>query len=134
MIGERIQALRGRSNMTQSMLAKKLGITRSAVNAWEMGISIPSTQYIIELAKLFKVSADFILEIDNKETINISDYEEEEKEIIYKLIGYFQEYHDMLKNIKDKCIENVYNEIQNENMKLSDYVNDTLKDFSDKLP
>lgn len=132
MIGERIQALR--SNMTQSMLAKKLGITRSAVNAWEMGISIPSTQYIIELAKLFKVSADFILEIDNKETINISDYEEEEKEIIYKLIGYFQEYHDMLKNIKDKCIENVYNEIQNENMKLSDYVNDTLRDFSDKLP
>ena len=120
--------------MTQSMLAKKLGITRSAVNAWEMGISIPSTQYIIELAKLFKVSADFILEIDNKETINISDYEEEEKEIIYKLIGYFQEYHDMLKNIKDKCIENVYNEIQNENMKLSDYVNDTLRDFSDKLP
>ena len=40
----------------------------------------------------------------------------------------------MLKNIKDKCIENVYNEIQNENMKLSDYVNDTLRDFSDKLP
>lgn len=102
MIGDRIKELRDRSNMTQNALAKKLGITRSAVNAWEMGISIPSTQYIVELSRLFKISSDFILELDSKETINISEFEKEEKEIIYKLIGFFEEYHDMLQGLKEK--------------------------------
>lgn len=102
MIGDRIKELRDRSNMTQNALAKKLGITRSAVNAWEMGISIPSTQYIVELSRLFKVPSDFILELDSNETINISEFEKEEKEIIYRLIGFFEEYHDMLQGLKEK--------------------------------
>ena len=33
--------------MTQADVAKKLGITRSSVNAWEMGISVPSTMYLV---------------------------------------------------------------------------------------
>ena len=54
--------------MTQTELAKKLGITRSSVNAWEMGISVPSTQYIIELSLLYKVSTDYLLgRTDNPE-------------------------------------------------------------------
>ena len=49
-IGEKIKKLRLEKFMTQAELAKQLGITRSSVNAWEMGISVPSTQYIVELA------------------------------------------------------------------------------------
>ena len=56
MIADRIKTIRERNNMTQSELAKYLGITRSSVNAWELGISVPSTQYIVELSQLFKVS------------------------------------------------------------------------------
>ena len=47
MIEERIRDLREKGHMTQTALAKKLGITRSSVNAWEMGISVPSTQYLV---------------------------------------------------------------------------------------
>ena len=50
MIADTIKNLRQQSGLTQSDLAKRLNITRSSVNAWEMGISIPSTQYIVELA------------------------------------------------------------------------------------
>ena len=39
MIAERIKTLRETNNLTQSALAKKLNVTRSSVNAWEMGIS-----------------------------------------------------------------------------------------------
>ena len=63
---ERIKELREKNNMTQSDLARRLGITRSSVNAWEMGISIPSTQYVVELAELFKVSTDYILGLSKK--------------------------------------------------------------------
>ena len=39
-IAERIHELRDIHSLTQSNLARKLGITRASVNAWEMGISI----------------------------------------------------------------------------------------------
>ena len=54
MVADRIKQLRLSNNMTQTELAKKLNITRSSVNAWEMGISTPSTTYIVELAQLFQ--------------------------------------------------------------------------------
>ena len=89
MISERIKQLRERANLTQTELAKKLNITRSSVNAWEMGISVPSTQYIVELSSLFRVSTDYILNIDDNDTINITNLREEEKRIISALIQYF---------------------------------------------
>ena len=50
MIADKIKLLREKSGLTQAELAKQIGITRSGVNAWEMGISVPSTHYIVELA------------------------------------------------------------------------------------
>lgn len=92
MINERIRELREKNDLTQTMLAKRLGLSRSAVNAWEMGISIPSTQYIVQLAGLFNVSTDYLLCIDKEEKIDISDLMQHEKEIIYSLLNYFKNY------------------------------------------
>jgi transcriptional regulator with XRE-family HTH domain len=47
-VGERITELRNKYNLTQHALAKELGVSRSSVNAWEMGISHPSIEKIIE--------------------------------------------------------------------------------------
>lgn len=70
MIAEKIKLLRENSGLSQKALADKLGITRSSVNAWELGISVPSTQYIVELATLFKVSTDYLLNVSNKKVIS----------------------------------------------------------------
>lgn len=51
MAADRIKTLREQKGLTQS----DLGITRSGVNAWEMKISVPYTQYIVELAHIFGV-------------------------------------------------------------------------------
>lgn len=77
------------ANLTQSDLAKKLNITRSSVNAWEMGISVPSTQYVVELANLFKVSTDYILGVPCKNTISMDELTEEQVKIMYTLMQYF---------------------------------------------
>ena len=61
MVADRIKQLREQMGMTQTELAKRLGITRSSVNAWEMGISVPSTQYIVELSRMFMVTTDYLL-------------------------------------------------------------------------
>lgn len=79
--------------MTQADLAKKLNITRSSVNAWEMGISIPSTAYIIELSQLFKVSTDYLLGLSTNITLDISSLSEREIQLVYRLVQYFQELH-----------------------------------------
>lgn len=91
MISERIKELREQNGYTQTTLAKKLGLSRSAINAWEMGLSVPSTQYLVELSKLFRISTDYILGLKKEEEIDISDLKWEEKEIIYALLKHFQE-------------------------------------------
>lgn len=89
LIGDTIRSLREQAGYSQAGLAKKLGVTRSSVNAWESGLSAPTAVYIIELSKLFHVSSDFILGLDNTMQLNLSEFSEEEVRILYSLINYF---------------------------------------------
>ena len=91
MIANKIKMLRERHNLTQSDLAKKLGLTRSGVNAWDMGLSVPSTQYIVELAALFGVSTDYLLDIEKEKSININGLSEKEVGMIIELVEYFKQ-------------------------------------------
>lgn len=90
MIAERIKHLREKNNLTQSSLAKKLNVTRSSVNAWEMGISVPSTALIVDLAKLFHVSTDYLLGLNENAALDISSLNDKETMILYELIEYFK--------------------------------------------
>ena len=78
MIEERLKKLREQNAMTQTELAKKLGITRSSVNAWEMGISVPSTALLVDIAKLFHVSTDYLLGITYTASLDISGLNDQE--------------------------------------------------------
>ena len=90
MVSDRIKFLREKKNYTQTDLAKKLGITRSSVNAWELGISVPSTQYIVELSNIFSVSTDYLLGVQKTSSIDISGLTEGDIEIIYSLTEYLK--------------------------------------------
>lgn len=85
-IAERIRFLREKSGMTQSDLAKNLGISRSAVNSWEMSLSTPSVSNIVEMSILFGVPTDCILSISDKILIDITDLSAEQQEIVIRLI------------------------------------------------
>lgn len=76
--------------MTQTELAKLLGITRSSVNAWELGISIPSTQYVVELAMLFKVSTDYLLGVEHTVSVNVSGLSEGDIQIVNALVNHLR--------------------------------------------
>lgn len=100
MIADRIKALREQRSMTQAELAKRLGITRSSVNAWEMGISVPSTQYLVEVANIFKVSADYLLGLSTTATVSLDGLTEQDVQMVYALIAFLRE-----KNIKAEGFE-----------------------------
>lgn len=91
MVADRIKALREQSGFTQATLAKQLGITRSSVNAWELGISVPSTQYIVELAYIFKVSTDHLLCVDHTATVSVEGLSEKDIELIHSIIIHLRE-------------------------------------------
>lgn len=78
-------------NISQAELAKRLGITRSSVNAWELGISVPSTQYIVELSAIFKVSTDHLLCVDDSASVSVKGLSESDVKIIYSLITHLRE-------------------------------------------
>lgn len=90
MIAEKIKHLREQNGLTQAALTKKLGITRSSVNAWELGISIPSTQYIVELALLFNVTTDYLLDVNTSAAINTDGLSAEDLKVLYSLVQHLK--------------------------------------------
>ena len=47
--------------MTQEFVAEAIGVSRQAGSKWENGVSDPSTSNLLELAKLFQISAEELL-------------------------------------------------------------------------
>lgn len=85
-LDNRIKKLREAKGWTQSELGRKMKVTRASVNAWEMGISNPSTDYLVDLAKIFDVSSDFLLGLKESSTINVNGLSVNDVSIIYTII------------------------------------------------
>ena len=52
--------------MSQEELAEQLDVSRQAVSRWEVGSALPDASNILQLSKLFGVSADYLLNDDYK--------------------------------------------------------------------
>lgn len=88
MISDNIKRLRENAGLSQSALARKLGVTRASVNAWEMELSAPTAQYLVALAQLFHTTTDDILGLESEEQIVLRDMNEQEKRLVYDLVSY----------------------------------------------
>ena len=95
-VGDRIRALRENANMTQAQIAKKFKLSRSAVNYWEMGLSVPTTQYILELAKVFNVSTDYILGQNETSTLSVAGLTDEQVTAVAHVIKCFRDSNNKL--------------------------------------
>lgn len=90
-INKKIKTLRSASGMTQADLARRLNITRASVNAWEMGVSNPSTEFVIEMAKIFGVSTDYLLDMPTASSIDVQGLAVADVDIVYNLIKRLRE-------------------------------------------
>ena len=89
MISDNIKRLRENTGLSQAALARKLGVTRASVNAWEMELSAPTAQYLIALAQLFHTTTDDILGLESQEQIVLRGMKE--KRLVYDLVAYIAE-------------------------------------------
>ena len=85
MTADRIKALREARGWTQAELARRLNITRNGVNSWEQGLSMPSPACLVDLAKLFSVSTDYLLGVERLETVNVTGLDEKDVAMLEQL-------------------------------------------------
>ena len=63
----RLRELRNKSGLTQNEIANKLSVSGQTILNWENGIYEPKIYQLIQLADLFNVSVDYLIERKNNE-------------------------------------------------------------------
>ena len=69
----RVKELREKAGLSMEQLAKQLGVTKSRVNMWENNGTVPRMNILIELAKYFNVTTDFLLGNDDASNISLEN-------------------------------------------------------------
>lgn len=87
-IGERLRLLRESKGLSQTEVAKLLGVNRTTYVHYETGYSKP-TQKLKELCSLFNTTSDYIMGTDRNDTainvsLNTTDLTEHEHKLIKK--------------------------------------------------
>lgn len=73
MFREKIKALRESRGLTKKQLAKAIGVSERAYITYEYGQREPSMETIVNLAKYFGVTTDYLLDMDNAKALNPID-------------------------------------------------------------
>lgn len=84
MTANRLQQLRKANGYSQDVLAEKLGISRQAVSKWERAESSPSVDNLIDLAKLYGITVDEMLNTEGDKVV-IKTQKNTKNDIIGKL-------------------------------------------------
>lgn len=66
-LADKIVSLRKKSGWSQEELAQQLNVTRQSVSKWESAQSIPELDKILQMARLFSVSTDYLLKDELEE-------------------------------------------------------------------
>ena len=60
-VGKRVMALRKEQKYTREVFAEKIGIPSTTLRNYELGIHEPGHSFIIQIAREFSVSTDYLL-------------------------------------------------------------------------
>ena len=61
MLNKKIHQLRKEKGLSQEELASQLTVSRQAISKWELGESVPDTENVVQLSRIFGVSTDYLL-------------------------------------------------------------------------
>ena len=84
--GNNLKTLRLQNGLTQAQVAQKLGVTKSVISAYETGLRLPSYDILINISRIFKVSTDYLLGLENIREIDLSGLTEEEIQALLNLV------------------------------------------------
>ena len=79
---KRVKAIREDNDLTQSDIASRLNVNRSAYSLWELGVNTIPLSNLVDFCNLFGLSMDYVLEITN-----VKNYTLANKNIDIKVLG-----------------------------------------------
>lgn len=100
MFHERIRELRNARKLSQQELANKLGVSKQSVSNWENNNIAPSIEQVIKISKFFHTSVDYILGLDDRKMIDISNYDDKIISFILQTLGFVDELENDFINFK----------------------------------
>jgi transcriptional regulator with XRE-family HTH domain len=101
-LGEKLLFLRKAKSLSQEQLASEITVSRQAISKWELGESLPDTENIKQIMKIFDVTADFLLNDEIDIPITKSVNEETEEDVAFLLLK------NELKDDSDKLALRMY--------------------------
>lgn len=72
MLGDIIKRERLLRGYNQIQLGKLLGVSKQTISNWENNNILPSIEMLVKISKLFKVSTDYLLGLDDRRYIEIT--------------------------------------------------------------
>lgn len=90
LLGETLKKLRIDRRLNQSQLAEMMGLATSAISSYESCARRPSYEILVKYARIFHVSTDYILGIERRDYLDISDLSDKEKEAVAQVISVFR--------------------------------------------
>jgi transcriptional regulator with XRE-family HTH domain len=89
-LSKKLTLLRQQNKLSQSEVARRIGISSSAVSAYEADQISPSLETLVKLANLFHVSTDYLLGVDyprDKAVLDTSGLNKQQLTVLQDLIN-----------------------------------------------
>lgn len=86
MLGDRISELRESRGLSQVELAKRIGKSKQSISNWENNNVLPSIEMLMCLSRLFNVSCDYLLELDDRRYLEADGLSDSEISHIQQII------------------------------------------------
>ena len=90
MFGTKLKELRISHGLAQTQLAKELGVSKQCISNWENDNILPSIDMLVHISKYFCISCDYLLELDDKITLDITDLTIEQRALMQQLLKQFK--------------------------------------------
>ena len=89
-LGDKLKMLRKKNNLTQQQVAERLNVSKAVVSSYELSNRSPSFQTLVKITNIYNVTTDFLLGINKRKMIDITNLTSEQADIIEKLVQEFE--------------------------------------------
>lgn len=109
---EKLYHLRTQNSYSQEVLAEKVNVSRQAISKWELGLTLPDTDKIVALSKVFDVSIDYLL----KDEIKVNKDESLDR-LVLRFLGSAQSMEAISRELVDIMQDGMVDDMERERVK-----------------
>lgn len=84
--GYRLREMRLSKKLTQTQVADLLHLSKSAISGYENNVKTPSLEVLIQLCLLYDVSSDYLLGLEQRESLFVDSLTERQRRLMSDLL------------------------------------------------